>query len=185
MRVVTAWCVVVGWVHPVPLVLVLSIAVLVLDRLLRRGLRWLDQPSQHRHHPSSSGFTTSVGFVIRRLSSTSTVALSTSTIDSVEGVRFVSKDFRVSDPRLRRWSAPWIGWVGTGTAATKATVISSQILTTGPRFRDELRQRSHDRQPRITTDSVAYHTFGGSEPTRVAPKCTGDAKSARLPRPFR
>ncbi len=58
-----------------------------------------------------------LGFVIGRLSSTSTVALSTSTIASIEGVLFVSKNFRVSDPRLRRWSAPWIGWVGTGTAA--------------------------------------------------------------------
>ncbi len=46
---------------------------MVLDRLVGRGLRSLDQPSQQRHNPSSSGFTTSVGFVIRRLSSTSTI----------------------------------------------------------------------------------------------------------------
>ena len=48
MRVVIARCLVrCGWsVPPVRLVLVLSIAVLVLDRLFRRGLRSLDQPSQ-------------------------------------------------------------------------------------------------------------------------------------------
>ena len=45
-----ALCLVLGglWVHPVRLVLVLSIAVLVLDRLCRRGLRSLDQPGQNR-----------------------------------------------------------------------------------------------------------------------------------------
>ena len=44
------------WVHPVRP---------VLDRFFRRGLRSLDQPSQQRHNPSSSGLTMSVGRALR------------------------------------------------------------------------------------------------------------------------
>ncbi len=49
MRVVIALCLVRcgWWVHPIRPVLVL-VLVLVLDRLVRRGLRSLDQPSQQR-----------------------------------------------------------------------------------------------------------------------------------------
>jgi hypothetical protein len=46
------------------LVLVLSIAVLVLDRFLRYRFRPLDQPSQHRHDPFQIGFPNSIQFGI-------------------------------------------------------------------------------------------------------------------------
>lgn len=88
-----------------------GMSIAALDRRFRRGLRWLAQPSPHRHKSTQSGF--------KRIYPVGWMRHPSPVEHEHEhdwigrgGVGLSRDNIRVSDPRLRQWSLPWIGQVG-------------------------------------------------------------------------